>query len=82
MVFPNEGEWWGHFADGDLTTVRATAAHAQSTRAPAITRHILTIQPISMQVLPMKETKWYKDDVFGLKTVDQVTAELEASHVS
>ncbi|KAL1528540.1 hypothetical protein AB1Y20_009883 [Prymnesium parvum] len=42
MVFPNEGEWWGHFADGDLTTV-----------------------------LPMKETKWYKDDVFGLKTVDQ-----------
>lgn len=21
MVFPNEGEWWGHFADGSLKTV-------------------------------------------------------------
>jgi len=42
MVYPNEGEWWGHFADGDLSTV-----------------------------LPMKQTKWYKDDMFGLKTVDE-----------
>jgi hypothetical protein len=21
MVFPNEGEWWGHFADGSLKQV-------------------------------------------------------------
>jgi palmitoyl-protein thioesterase len=42
MVFPNEGEWWGHFADGSMKTV-----------------------------LTMKETKWYTDDLFGLKTVDE-----------
>jgi len=41
MVFPNEGEWWGHFADGSLT-----------------------------DVLTMKETKWYTEDMFGLKTAD------------
>jgi hypothetical protein len=21
MIFPNEGEWWGHFADGSMKTV-------------------------------------------------------------
>ena len=41
MVYPNEGEHWGHYADGSLT-----------------------------QVLPMRETAWYKQDLFGLKTVD------------
>lgn len=40
MVFPNEGEWFGHFADGDSYT------------------------PI-----PMNETRWYREDLFGLKTV-------------
>lgn len=42
MVFPNEGEWWGHFADGSLT-----------------------------EVLSMTETKWYKEDLFGLRTADE-----------
>eukprot|EP00041_Stephanoeca_diplocostata_P004780 m.50170 g.50170 ORF g.50170 m.50170 type:complete len:301 (-) comp15360_c0_seq1:442-1344(-) len=42
MVFPNEGEWWGHFADNSLTTV-----------------------------LTMKETDWYKKDMFGLRTADE-----------
>jgi palmitoyl-protein thioesterase len=42
MVYPNEGEWWGHFADGSFS-----------------------------QVVPMKETSWYKTDAFGLKTVDE-----------
>ena len=41
MVYPNEGEHWGHYADGSLT-----------------------------HVLPMRETKWYTQDLFGLKTVD------------
>lgn len=41
MVFPNEGEHWGHYKDGSLT-----------------------------EVLTMKETDWYKSDLFGLKTVD------------
>lgn len=41
MVYPNEGEHWGHFADGSLS-----------------------------KVLPMRETSWYKLDLFGLKTVD------------
>jgi len=42
MVYPNEGEWWGHFADGSLKTV-----------------------------LPMNQTRWYTEDLFGLKTADE-----------
>jgi palmitoyl-protein thioesterase len=42
MVYPNEGEWWGHFADGAMS-----------------------------QILTMKETKWYTEDLFGLKTADE-----------
>jgi len=42
MVYPNDGEWWGAFADGKYRTK-----------------------------LPMKETRWYKEDLFGLKTADE-----------
>jgi palmitoyl-protein thioesterase len=42
MVYPNEGEHWGHFADGSLS-----------------------------KVLTMRETDWYKKDLFGLQTVDK-----------
>ena len=41
MVYPNEGEHWGHFADNSYT------------------------------VLPMRETAWYKKDLFGLRTADE-----------
>jgi palmitoyl-protein thioesterase len=43
MVYPNDGEWWGAFADGKFKTK-----------------------------LAMNETRWYKQDLFGLKTADQV----------
>lgn len=42
MVYPNEGEWWGHFEGGSLKNV-----------------------------LTMRETPWYKNDMFGLKTADE-----------
>lgn len=42
MVFPNEGEHWGHYKDGSLT-----------------------------EVLTMRETDWYKEDRWGLRTVDE-----------
>ena len=42
MVFPNEGEHWGHFEDGSLH-----------------------------KVLTMRETRWYTDDLFGLRTADE-----------
>ena len=42
MVFPNEGEWYGTFADGGFT-----------------------------EVLPMNQTRLYKEDLFGLKTADE-----------
>eukprot|EP00756_Hemistasia_phaeocysticola_P038182 Hpha_TRINITY_DN16742_c0_g3::TRINITY_DN16742_c0_g3_i4::g.80475::m.80475/K01074/PPT; palmitoyl-protein thioesterase len=42
MVFPNEGEWWGHFAEGSYT-----------------------------EVVQMRDTEYYKQDTFGLKTLDQ-----------
>jgi len=41
MVFPNEGEHWGHFADDSSG---------------------------KYTVIPMNETKWYLDDMFGLRT--------------
>eukprot|EP01065_Artemidia_motanka_P050504 TRINITY_DN865_c0_g1_i1.p2 TRINITY_DN865_c0_g1~~TRINITY_DN865_c0_g1_i1.p2 ORF type:complete len:340 (+),score=161.42 TRINITY_DN865_c0_g1_i1:76-1095(+) len=41
MVFPNEGEWWGHFAEGSFT-----------------------------EVVKMRDTEYYKQDTFGLKTMD------------
>ena len=33
MIFPNEGEWWGHFADGsqkEVLKVRVLAVSDQS----------------------------------------------------
>lgn len=51
MVFPNEGEWWGHFADNSLTTV-----------------------------LTMKETDWYKKDMFGLRTADEAGKPRHSTH--
>lgn len=42
MIFPNDSEQWGHFADGSLKDIVA-----------------------------MKDTKWYTEDLFGLKTVDE-----------
>lgn len=42
MVFPNEGEWWGHFKEGSYT-----------------------------EVVQMRDTEYYKQDSFGLKTLDQ-----------
>lgn len=42
MVYPNEGEHWGHYADNSLS-----------------------------QILEMRDTLWYKEDLFGLKTVDE-----------
>lgn len=42
MVFPNEGEWWGHYADNSLK-----------------------------EVLTMRQTRWYTEDLFGLKTADE-----------
>eukprot|EP00472_Partenskyella_glossopodia_P008800 CAMPEP_0197523132 /NCGR_PEP_ID=MMETSP1318-20131121/8127_1 /TAXON_ID=552666 /ORGANISM="Partenskyella glossopodia, Strain RCC365" /LENGTH=318 /DNA_ID=CAMNT_0043075723 /DNA_START=214 /DNA_END=1170 /DNA_ORIENTATION=+ len=42
MVFPNEGEWWGHFADGS-----------------------------DKEVLPMNQTVWYKNNLFGLRDADK-----------
>jgi len=42
MVFPSEGEHWGHFADGGFETV-----------------------------LRFNETRWYTEDLFGLRTVHE-----------
>ena len=47
MVYPNEGEWWGHFADGDLKTVShppvepAEACTTTSQPMPLITACII-----------------------------------------
>ena len=86
MVYPNEGEWWGHFADGDLKTVptgRRTPAQPmpccrRSLPSPSLFTRPLHSLPLRLpdagivsQVVPMKETKWYKDDLFGLRTVDE-----------
>lgn len=42
MVYPNEGEHWGHYKDDSLT-----------------------------EILTMRDTEWYAQDLFGLRTVDQ-----------
>jgi len=42
MVYPNEGEHWGHFADNSLK-----------------------------EVLTMRDTDWYKNDMFGLRAADE-----------